>query len=127
MAESIQQALTRVRPPRVKITYDVETGGAIEKLELPFIVGIFADLTGDRDPAVEPTPVNQRKLVDIDRDNFDEVLTSCAPRARISDLPNVLPGGSGNLSGAITFHCFDDFEPMALLKQRKADADAGVV
>lgn len=126
MVESIQQALTRVRPPRVKITYDVETGGAIEKVELPFIVGIFADLTGDRDPAVKPSPINQRKLVDIDRDNFDNVLASCAPRAEISDIPNVLPGGSGNLSGAISFHCFDDFEPMALLKQNKQDADNGV-
>ncbi len=126
MAESIQQVLTRVRPPRVKITYDVETGGALEKLELPFIVGIFADLTGDKDPEVEPTPVNQRKLVDIDRDNFDEVLASCSPRAKISDVANVLPGGSGNLSGAISFKKFDDFEPMALLKQNKEDADAGV-
>ncbi|MCB1735601.1 MAG: type VI secretion system contractile sheath large subunit [Gammaproteobacteria bacterium] len=116
MGESIQQALTRVRPPRVKITYDVETGGAMEKLELPFIVGIFADLTGDRDPEVEPTPVKARKLVDIDRDNFDDVLESCAPRAKISEVPNVLPGKTGNLSGAIQFHKFDDFEPMSVIR-----------
>ncbi len=80
MAESIQQVLTRVRPPRVKITYDVETGGAVEKRELAFIVGIFADLSGDRDPAVEPLPLKQRKLVEIDRDSFDDVMASCAVR-----------------------------------------------
>jgi len=68
MAESIQQKLTRVRPPRVKITYDVETGGAIEKIELPFIVGIFADLSGnsDQEPKIDryrPRFVRRRALV----------------------------------------------------------------
>lgn len=99
MGESIQQALTRVRPPRVKITYDVETGGALEKLELPFIVGIFADLTGDRDPEVEPTPVKARKLVDIDRDNFDDVLESCAPGQRSPTCPTCCPARPATCPG----------------------------
>jgi len=122
MAESIQQVLTRVRPPRVKITYDVETGGAVEKRELAFIVGIFADLSGDRDPAVEPLPLKQRKLVEIDRDSFDDVMASCAVRVSLADVDNLL-AGSGKLSGAIEFKCFGDFEPMAVVARVPALAD----
>jgi hypothetical protein len=83
MSESAQKKLLRVRPPRVRITYDVHTNGAIEKRELPFIVGIFADLSGDRDPeATAPVPVEmkERRIVDIDRDNFNEVLRQSVPR-----------------------------------------------
>ena len=78
LAESTQHVLSRVRPPRVQITYDVETGGAIEKKELPFVVGVMADLSGK--PA-EPLPkVKERKFVEIDRDNFNEVMSSAKPR-----------------------------------------------
>ena len=128
MAESIQQKLTRVRPPRVKITYDVETGGAIEKVELPFIVGIFSDLTYDRMPADGDDPgndlpvVKERKLVEIDRDNFDEVLATARPRVKLANVANVLPNpdgttpdGASTLGGYIEFERFDDFEPMAIV------------
>jgi type VI secretion system protein ImpC len=115
MAESIQKVLTRVRPPRVKITYDVETGGAIEKRELPFIVGIFADLSGDRDPNDDLPAVKSRKLIDIDRDTFDQVLAACKPRVSVAGVKNLLPGGQGNLTGAITFKTFDDLDPMAVV------------
>ena len=128
MAESIQQKLTRVRPPRVKITYDVETGGAIEKVELPFIVGIFSDLTCDRmpadgDDAGNDLPlVKERKLVEVDRDNFDDVLATARPRVKLGKVANVLPNpdgtppdGSGALGGYIEFQRFDDFEPMAIV------------
>ena len=78
MAESTQHVLSRVRPPRVQITYDVEIGGAIEKKELPFIVGILADLSGK--PSAPLPKVKDRKFVEIDRDNFNDVLASAKPR-----------------------------------------------
>ncbi|HEX7527971.1 MAG TPA: type VI secretion system contractile sheath small subunit, partial [Thermoanaerobaculia bacterium] len=76
--ESIQQKLKRIRPPRVQITYDVEIGGAIEMKELPFVVGVLGDFSGQ---PVEPLPrLKDRKLIEIDRDNFDQVLAAQAPR-----------------------------------------------
>ena len=78
MVESIQHKLDRVRPPRVQITYDVEIGNAIEMKELPFVVGILADLSGHlSDPL---PPLKGRKFVEIDRDNFPDVLESIKPR-----------------------------------------------
>ena len=75
--ESIQKKLGRVRPPRVHITYDVETGGAIEKREIPFVAGVLADLSGL--PEKPLPPISKRKFVEIDRDNFDQVLASVTP------------------------------------------------
>ncbi|MBI3897244.1 MAG: type VI secretion system contractile sheath large subunit [Gammaproteobacteria bacterium] len=115
MQGSIQEKLTRIRPPRVKITYDVETGGAIEKRELPFIVGIFADLSGE--PLAELPPVKDRKMVEIDRDNFDAVMASALPTVKLSDIANVLPGGSGNLTGALSFSSMDQFGPLEVVKK----------
>ena len=77
MPESLQHKLDRVRPPRVQITYDVETGGAMQKKELPFVVGILADLSGK--PAEALRPLKERKFVEIDRDNFNDVLASMRP------------------------------------------------
>ena len=115
MLGSIQDKLMRVRPPRVKITYDVETGGAIQKKELPFIVGMFADLAGE--PQAELPAVKDRKMVDIDRDNFNKVMASIEPCVKLSSVPNVLPGGSGNLSGVLTFVSVDDFGPLEIVKR----------
>ena len=78
MAESTQHKLDRIRPPRVQITYDVEVGDAIEMKELPFVVGVLADLAGK--PAEEPPKLKERKFVEIDRDNFNDVMESIAPR-----------------------------------------------
>ncbi|OIO59467.1 MAG: type VI secretion system contractile sheath large subunit [Alphaproteobacteria bacterium CG_4_10_14_0_2_um_filter_63_37] len=114
MLGSVQDKLTRVRPPRVKITYDVETGGALQKKELPFIIGIFADLSGDS--ASELLPVKDRKMVEIDRDNFNAVLKSCKPRIKLAPVPNVL-GGTGNLSGLLTFGDLTHFEPLSLVSR----------
>ena len=123
MSESAQKKLLRVRPPRVRITYDVHTNGAIEKRELPFIVGIFADLTGDRDPdAAAPVPVamKERRIVDIDRDNFNEVLRQSVPRVLLKDVDNVLPGGSGKLAGeVVVFESISDFDPVAVVRKVK--------
>ncbi|MBY0430454.1 MAG: type VI secretion system contractile sheath small subunit, partial [Rhodospirillales bacterium] len=87
MAESTQHKLMRVRPPRVRITYDVEIGNAIEKKELPYIIGVLADLSGN--PAEPPPPLKDRKFVEIDRDNFNEVLASTEPRLALR-VPNRL-------------------------------------
>jgi type VI secretion system protein ImpB len=115
MAESTQQVLSRVRPPRVQITYDVEIGGAIEKKQLPFIVGILADLSGQ--PS-EPLPkVKDRKFVEIDRDNFDDVLEAAAPRLAIR-VPNKLkPDANEMLNVELKFKSMDDFGPVAVVQQ----------
>jgi type VI secretion system protein ImpB len=115
MSESTQQVLSRVRPPRVQITYDVEIGGAIEKKQLPFIVGILADLSGQ--PS-EPLPkVKDRKFVEIDRDNFDGVLEAAAPRLAIR-VPNKLkPDANEMLNVELKFKSMDDFGPVAVVQQ----------
>jgi type VI secretion system protein ImpB len=116
MSESTQKKLGRVRPPRVHITYDVETGGAIEKKELPFVVGIMADLSGKRDPERPLAKVKDRKFVEIDRDNFNDVMGGIAPRVAFQ-VPNVLQNDGSKLNVAITFTEIDDFDPVAVLKQ----------
>lgn len=115
MAESTQKVLSRIRPPRVQITYDVEIGGAIEKKQLPFIVGVIADLSGE--PS-EPLPkVKDRKFVEIDRDNFDEVLEAAAPRLAFR-VPNKLkPDANEMLNVELKFKSMDDFGPVALVQQ----------
>jgi type VI secretion system protein ImpB len=115
MSESIQQVLSRVRPPCVQITYDVEIGGAIEKKQLPFIVGILADLSGQ--PS-EPLPkVKDRKFVEIDRDNFDGVLEAAAPRLALR-VPNKLkPDANEMLNVELKFKSMDDFGPVAVVQQ----------
>jgi len=120
-SESVQRVLTRVRPPRVKITYDVEIGSAIEKKELPFIVGILADLAGD--PAATAIPLKDRPFVEIDRDNFDTVLQAISPQISIK-VPNHLNGEDGKkLGGDVTFPLkfgkIDDFRPESLILQVK--------
>jgi type VI secretion system protein ImpB len=118
MSESLQKKLSRVRPPRVQITYDVETGGAIERKELPFVIGVMADLSGK--PA-EPLPrMADRKFVAVDRDNFDEVMKAAAPRLALR-VPNRLqPDANDNLNVELTFEKFDDFAPEAVVKQSPA-------
>ncbi|MBV1776680.1 type VI secretion system contractile sheath large subunit [Burkholderiaceae bacterium DAT-1] len=119
MLGSIQEKLTRVRPPRVKITYDVETGGAFEKKELPFIVGILAELTGDF--IAEPLPpLKDRKLIEIDRDNFQKVLEGISPQFNLASCENVLPGGEGSLTGTLKFQHIDHFQPVNVIKQVSA-------
>lgn len=115
MAESSQKWLLRNRPPRVKITYDVETGGAIERKELPFIMGVLADLSGK--PAEALPPVKDRKFVEVDRDNFNEVLASIKPRLTYR-VPNKLaPETDEQLSVELSFSHLDDFSPVEVLKQ----------
>lgn len=116
MAESIQHKLDRVRPPRVQITYDVEIGGAIEKKELPLIVGIMADLAGQ--PASPPEKLRYRRFVEIDRDNFDEVLASIAPRLTMQ-VDNRLANDGSKFNVELNFNKFDDFSPLEIIDQIK--------
>lgn len=114
MAESIQKKLGRVRPPRVQITYDVETLGAIEMKELPFVVGILADLSGKPEEALPL--LKERKFVEIDRDNFNDILNSIEPRLAIR-VPNTIAGDDSQLNVELKFHHMDDFEPVEVVKQ----------
>lgn len=117
MTESIQHKLDRVRPPRVQITYDVEVGGAIETRELPFIMGIMADLSGDRDPEKPVKPVKDRKFVEIDRDNFNSVMVDADPRVA-TQVPNKLDGtNTTQLNVVVNFKSIDDFGPINIIKQ----------
>lgn len=116
MSDSTQKKLGRVRPPRVQITYDVETGGSTEVKELPFLVGIMADLSGKRSAELPIPKVKARKFVEIDRDNFNDVMTGIAPRLAFR-VPNMLQDDGSQLNVALTFTEIDSFEPVAVLKQ----------
>jgi type VI secretion system protein ImpB len=114
MPESLQHKLDRVRPPRVQITYDVEVGGAIQKKELPFVVGVLADLAGK--PAEAPAPLKQRKFVEIDRDNFNDVLASIEPRLALQ-VKNALSKDGGSIPMELKFKNLDDFGPLSIIQQ----------
>ncbi|EGE4655039.1 type VI secretion system contractile sheath small subunit [Salmonella bongori serovar 40:z35:-] len=116
MAESIQHKLNRIRPPRVQITYDVETGGAIEKKELPLVVGILADLS--EQPATPPEKLRERRFVEIDRDNFDDVLASIAPRLALQ-VENRLANDGSKFNIELNFKTFEDFSPRNIIDQVK--------
>jgi type VI secretion system protein ImpB len=114
--ESTQKKIGRVRPPRVNITYDVETGGAIEVKQLPFVMGVLGDFTGQ---PVEPlAKLKERKFVEVTLDNFDDVLASMAPHVafsvdnKLSDDPN-----AGKIGVDLTFSSLDDFSPDAVARQ----------
>lgn len=112
--ESKQHALDRVRRPRVQITYDVETGGAIEKKELPLVVGVLADLSGT--PETPLPKMKDRKFVTIDRDNFNAVLAASTPRVKVT-VPNKLSASGGMLPMELRFKSMDDFEPLSIVNQ----------
>jgi type VI secretion system protein ImpB len=113
MSDSLQKWVGRNRPPRVQITYDVEIGNAFEKRELPLVVGLMADLSGQPE---NPLPkFKERRFVEIDRDNFNDVMTKIAPRLDIS-VPDTLKG-EGNLKVELHFNQIDQFEPESIVNQ----------
>jgi type VI secretion system protein ImpB len=114
MAESLQKKLDRVRRPRVQITYEVETGGAMQKVELPFVVGVMADLSGQ--PKEPLKALKDRKVVAIDRDNFNDVLTKATPRVAMK-VQNRLTGDDTKLAVELNFKHIDDFEPGRVAQQ----------
>ncbi len=114
MSESTQHKLSRVRPPRVQISYDVEIGDAIEKKELPFVVGVLADLAGK--PAEALPPLSKRKFVAIDRDNFNEVLEATAPRLAFQ-VQNRLTAEDSKINVELNFSHLDGFNPENVVRQ----------
>jgi len=114
MAESLQHKLDRVRRPRVQITYDVETGGAMQKVELPFVVGVMADLSAQPKEALKP--LKERKFVPIDRDNFNEVLARATPRLAMK-VEDKITGKDQKLAVELNFKHMDDFEPARVAEQ----------
>lgn len=115
-SESLQHKLDqgRVRPPRVQITYDVETEGAPVKTELPFVVGVIADLSGQPKEALRP--MADRKFIPIDRDNFNDVLSQQAPRVALK-VANRLSGDDSMLGVELNFKSMADFEPARVAEQ----------
>jgi type VI secretion system protein ImpB len=114
MAESLQHKLDRVRRPRVQITYDVETNGAMQKIELPFVVGVLADLSGK--PKEPLKALKDRKVVTIDRDNFNDVLAKATPRVAMK-VDNKLTDDNTKLAVELNFKHIDDFEPAKVAEQ----------
>lgn len=112
--ESLQKKVGRVRPPRVHITYDVETGGAIEKRELPFVVGVLADLSGM--PEKTLPPIAKRKFVAIDRDNVNDVMKKIGPRLAFK-VDNRLTEDDTKLNVELRFESMDDFQPAKIAQQ----------
>lgn len=109
--ESLQKKLTRVRKPRVHLTYDVEIGGAIEKKELPFVLGVVGDFSGNK--ANEDNPkkkLQDREFSSIDRDNFDTIMNGIAPSVSYQ-VNDVISAGGGKMNVNITFNKMDDFAP----------------
>jgi type VI secretion system protein ImpB len=115
--ESTQKKLSRVRPPRVQITYDVEVGDAIETKELPFVLGVLGDYSGHSKEPQEPLPkLKERKFVDIDRDNFDDVLKGVAPRLQLR-VDNQLKKDNTQMGVELNFEKLEDFEPQRVVSQ----------
>ena len=112
---SSQKFIGRNRAPRVQIEYDVELYGAEQKVELPFVMGVMSDLSGQPDPDNPLPPVDERKFLEISVDNFDDRLKAMKPRVALQ-VPNTLTG-EGNLSVAMTFDSMDDFSPAAIARK----------
>lgn len=112
--ESLQHKIDRVRPPRVQITYDVEIGGAIELKELPFVVGVVGDFVGK--PEDPMAPLKERKFVEIDPDNFNQVLAGMKPRLAFS-VENKLQNDGSRLGVDLKFSNIEDFEPDNIVQQ----------
>lgn len=111
--DSIQKRLQKVRPPRVQLTYEVEKGDAIEQKELPFVAGVLGDFSGN--PAEALPRLRDRKFVNVDLDNFDDVMAGMAPRATYR-VPNTI-GGNGEFGVELKFNAMDDFRPESVMQQ----------
>ena len=121
MTESTQHTLDRVRPPRVQITYDVEIGDAIEMRELPFVMGILADLSGDRDPDKPLKVFKERKFTEVDRDNLMDVMSDIKPRVTFSaddvTVPAAKDGTHPQINVLLQFSNMEDFDPVSIINQ----------
>ena len=120
MAESIHNKLERVRKPRVHIKYEVETEGAMLEKELPFVVGVLGDFSGD--PTQPLKPFRDRKFTQIDRDNFDDVMARMTPGLSLKVENTLLKDGS-DLGVELSFKKMEDFEPASVVAQVPALAN----
>lgn len=114
MSKGQQHQISRVRKPRVHITYDVETNGMPEKKELPFVMGVVGDFSGN--PTAPPKPLRDRKFNSIDRDNFNDIMKSIKPELNIR-VRDVLQGGDKEMPLSLKFTSMADFEPDQLVNQ----------
>jgi type VI secretion system protein ImpB len=112
--ESIQKKLQRIRPPRVQLTYDVEIGDAIEQKEIPFVVGVMGDFSGN--PETPLPKLKDRKFVNVDLDNFDDVMKGVEPRA-VYRVKNTLSEKGGEFAVELKFKSIEDFRPEAVVEQ----------
>ena len=112
--ESVQKKVGRVRPPRVQITYDVQVGDNIEKRDLPFVVGVLADLSGM--PNKPLPPIAKRKFVQVDRDNLNDVMKKIGPRLTFK-VANRLNEDDTKLNVELNFESMDDFQPARIAQQ----------
>jgi len=114
MSDSIHDKLKRVRKPRVHITYDVETNGAVEKKELPFVMGVMGDYSGDN--TENKKALRDRKFVQVDRDNFNEALAKVNPKLNMK-VDNTLADDDSEISVDLDFKNLGDFEPNRIVEQ----------
>jgi len=114
MAESIHKKLERVRKPRVHITYEVETEGAMVERELPFVVGVMGDFSGD--PTEPLKPLKDRKFIQVDRDNFNDVMARLTPGLNLK-VDNTLQDDGSQMAVELKFRSMEDFEPAAIVNQ----------
>ena len=112
--ESVQKKLQRIRPPRVQLTYDVEVGDGREIKELPFVVGVLGDFSAASE--LEKTKLKDKKFINVDLVNIDEVMQSLAPRASFQ-VENSLTEESGTISVDLVFNAMDDFRPEQVVQQ----------
>jgi type VI secretion system protein ImpB len=114
MAESIHNKLKRVRKPRVHITYDVETNGTVAKKEIPFVMGVMGDYSGDN--TKDKKALKDRKFSQIDRDNFNDIMAKTAPKLDLK-VENTLADDGSEMSVALDFNHMEDFEPHKIVDQ----------
>ena len=113
-AESIHQKLSRVRKPHVHITYEVETEGAVEQKELPFVVGVIGDFSGN--PTQPLKPLSDRKFISIDRDNFNDIMARMTPGLNFR-VENTLKGDGSEMAVQLAFKSIEDFDPGRIVEQ----------
>lgn len=114
MSQGVHGKLNRVRKPRVHISYEVETGGAMVQKELPFVMGVLGDFSGD--PTQELKPMKDRKFIQIDRDNFNDVMGRMTPGLNMK-VENTLAGDGSEMAVDLKFNSMDDFEPGNVARQ----------
>jgi type VI secretion system protein ImpB len=114
MSDSIHDKLKRVRKPRVNITYDLETNGSIVEKEIPFVMGVMGDYSGDN--AEGKKSLKDRKFSQIDRDNFNDIMTKVNPQLRMK-VANLLENDGSEMSASLDFKTMEDFEPHRIVEQ----------